>query len=111
MRSPHALRNGESPTSRDLTRFHSTVAAQKLCRFNSIIFLLLTRLRRLHAHQFQRLRFTSLLRLQRFQIHVRDKRDHGVTVFEMGSWVWEFSRETTLQSEAFQVWLDFGHDQ
>jgi hypothetical protein len=33
------------------------------------------------------------------------------SVFEMGTCVWEFSRETTLWPEAFQVWFDFGHDQ
>ncbi|KAH0884846.1 hypothetical protein HID58_060942 [Brassica napus] len=40
MRSPHAVRNGESPSSRDLTHFHSIVAAQKLRRFNSLLLLL-----------------------------------------------------------------------
>ncbi|KAF3582178.1 hypothetical protein DY000_02031051 [Brassica cretica] len=39
---------------------------------------LLTRLRRLHAHQFPRLRFTSLVLLRRFQIRVRGERDRGV---------------------------------
>lgn len=33
------------------------------------------------------------------------------SVFEMGTCVWEFSREATLWPEAFQVWFDFGHDQ
>uniref|UniRef100_A0A0D3BUW0 CASP-like protein n=1 Tax=Brassica oleracea var. oleracea TaxID=109376 RepID=A0A0D3BUW0_BRAOL len=33
------------------------------------------------------------------------------SVFEMGSCVWEFLRETTLWPEAFQVWFDFSHDQ
>ncbi|KAG2311576.1 hypothetical protein Bca4012_026038 [Brassica carinata] len=63
--------------------------------------LFLTHLRRLHAHQFPRLRFAFVV----------NAIVALYSVFEMGSWVWEFSRETMLWYEAFQVWFEFGHDQ
>lgn len=153
MRSPHAFRNGESPSSRDHTHFHSTVVAQKLRRFNSLILLLrlasfsfslasavfmLTNSRGSgspHWYDFDAFRFDSLsifssisknheANLEFFK-KLRSKSDFLgcrfvfvanaivalYSVFEMGTCVWEFSRETTLWPEAFQVWFDFGHDQ
>ncbi|CAG7865618.1 unnamed protein product [Brassica rapa] len=93
MRSPHDFRNGESPTYRDRTHFHSTVAAQKLRRFNSLILLL-----RLASFSFSLASAVFMLTNSRGS----------------GSPHWydfDAFRETTLWPEAFQVWFDFGHDQ
>ncbi|XP_010427308.1 PREDICTED: CASP-like protein 4C1 [Camelina sativa] len=120
MRSPHGFRNGgESPTSRDRTHFHSTVTAQKLRRFNSLIFLL-----RLASFSFSLASAVFMLTNSRgsgsphwydfdaFRFaFVANAIVALYSVFEMGTCVWEFSRETTLWPEAFQVWFDFGHDQ
>ncbi|CAF1851738.1 unnamed protein product, partial [Brassica oleracea] len=95
MRSPHAVRNGESPSSRDLTHFHSIVAAQKLRRFNSLLLLL-----RLASFSFSFSLASAVFMLTN---------SHG-----SGSPHWydfDAFRETTLWPEAFQVRFDFGHDQ
>ncbi|KAG2325697.1 hypothetical protein Bca52824_008425 [Brassica carinata] len=111
MPSPHAFRNGESPTSRDVTHFHSTVAAQKLRRFNSLILLL-----RLASFSFSLASAVFILTNShgsgsprwydfdafRFAF-VANAMVALYSVFEMGTCVWEFSRETTLWPEAFQV--------
>ncbi|KAJ4895885.1 CASP-like protein 4C1 [Raphanus sativus] len=119
MRSPHDFRNGESPAYRDHTHFHSTVAAQKLRRFNSLILLL-----RLASFSFSLASAVFMLTNSRgsgsphwydfdaFRFaFVANAIAAVYSVFEMGVCVWEFSRETTLWPEAFQVWFDFGHDQ
>ncbi|KAI4351050.1 hypothetical protein L6164_005438 [Bauhinia variegata] len=124
MRSPQALRNGENPSPSaqhrlPTPRFHSTVAEQKLRRFNSLILVF-----RLTSFSFSLAAFVFMLT----NTHGSDSphwADYDTfrfvlaanaivmiySLFEMGASVWEISRGATLLPEFLQVWFDFGHDQ
>ncbi|XP_010534490.1 PREDICTED: CASP-like protein 4C1 isoform X1 [Tarenaya hassleriana] len=126
MRSPQGHRNGESPSPHHhnhhrppQTHFHSTVAAKKLRRFNSLILLL-----RLASFSFSLASAVFMLTNSRGDgsphwydfdafrfVLVANAIVAVYSVFELGASVWEISRETTVWPEAFQVWFDFGHDQ
>ncbi|XVF23867.1 hypothetical protein REPUB_Repub13aG0076500 [Reevesia pubescens] len=122
MRSPQALRNGETPSSHHripTPHFHSTVTLRKLRRFNSLILV------------FRLAAFTFSLASSVFM--VTNSRGSGsphwfdfdafrfvfaanaivalYSLFEMGVSVWEISTGATLFPEILQVWFDFGHDQ
>ncbi|KAF7822307.1 CASP-like protein 4C2 [Senna tora] len=125
MRSPQALRNGGADNRSPTPRFHSTVAEQKLRRFNSLILVF-----RLTSFSFSLASFVFMLT----NIHGSDS-PHWYdsdtfrpkfcirfvlaanaivalySLFEMVASVWEISRGATVFPEVIQVWFDFGHDQ
>ncbi|XP_065871393.1 CASP-like protein 4C1 [Euphorbia lathyris] len=119
MRSPHPLRNGDTPSRIPPPHSHSTVSVHKLKRFNSLILIF---------------RFASFcFSLASSVFMATDYRGSDsprwydfdafryvfsanaivaiYSLFEMAASVWEISRGATLFPEILQVWFDFGHDQ
>ncbi|XAR66301.1 hypothetical protein NMG60_11012481 [Bertholletia excelsa] len=126
MRSPQPLRTAETPSPSPRPRiqshspnFQSTVAAQKLRRFNTLILVF-----RLGAFCFSTAASIFMLVNPRgsdsprwyhydaFRYVLAANAIVAVySLFEMAASVWEISRGDTLLPEILQVWFDFGHDQ
>ncbi|XP_031270454.1 CASP-like protein 4C1 [Pistacia vera] len=120
MRSPHPLRNGDTPSPLPrISHFQSTLSVQKLRRFNSLIlvFRLATFCFTLAASVFMltNSRGSELPRwfdFDAFRVVFAANAIVAIySLFEMGVSVWEISKGTTFFPEIFQVWFDFGHDQ
>ncbi|KAJ0046519.1 hypothetical protein Pint_06262 [Pistacia integerrima] len=120
MRSPHPLRNGDTPSPLPrISHFQSTLSVQKLRRFNSLIlvFRLATFCFTLAASVFMltNSRGSDLPRwfdFDAFRVFFAANAIVAIySLFEMGVSVWEISKGTTFFPEIFQVWFDFGHDQ
>ncbi|KAK9127121.1 hypothetical protein Syun_015918 [Stephania yunnanensis] len=123
MPSPHqGLRNGETPPRvppHHHHHFHSTVAVQKLRRFNTLILVF-----RFAAFCFC-LTSTIFMATNSRGSNYPSWRDFEAFRFvlaanaivalyslaEIGVSVWEIFRGTTVLPEIVQVWFDFGHDQ
>ncbi|KAE8669253.1 CASP-like protein 4C1 [Hibiscus syriacus] len=122
MRSPHAFRNNDTPSSHHRNpapHFHNTATLRKLRRFNSLILV------------FRVTAFTFSLASSVFMVTNSRGSDSPhwfdfdafrfvfaanaivalYSLFEMGVSVWEISTGATLFPEILQVWFDFGHDQ
>ncbi|GKV28457.1 hypothetical protein SLEP1_g37517 [Rubroshorea leprosula] len=124
MRSPHPLRNGETPSPHHRipdphAHFHSTVALRKIRRFNLLILVL-----RLATFCFSLASFVFMLTnssgsgsphwydFDAFRFSLAANAIVALySLFEMGASVWEISMGVTLFPEIVQVWFDFGHDQ
>ncbi|KAF4363397.1 hypothetical protein CsatB_009570 [Cannabis sativa] len=130
MRSPQfqAARNGETPSPSppqqrhnhhhyNQTPFHSTLAVQKLRRFNWLIFIF-----RLAAFFFSCPSSVFMLTNSHGSSHWYDFDAFRFvfaanaivalySLFEMVVSVWEISWGLTIFPEALQVWFDFSHDQ
>ncbi|CBI31694.3 hypothetical protein AAG906_010881 [Vitis piasezkii] len=122
MRSPQSLRNGETPSPHPRIpphHFHSTVSAQKLRRFNTVILVF-----RLASFCFSLAAFVFMLTNSRGSnsphwydfdafrfVVVANAIVALYSLFEMGASVWEISKGATVFPEILQVWFDFSHDQ
>ncbi|XAR72032.1 hypothetical protein NMG60_11018522 [Bertholletia excelsa] len=119
-----ATRNGETPSPRPRIQAHpphfqSTVAAQKLRRFNVLVlaFRLGTFCFSLAASIFMLVnpRGSDSPRWYQFDAFRFVLAANAIvavySLFEMGASVWEISRGDTFLPETLQLWFDFGHDQ
>ncbi|XP_022765185.1 CASP-like protein 4C1 [Durio zibethinus] len=122
MRSPLALRNGETPSPHhgiSTPSFHSTVTLRKLRRFNLLILVF-----RLTAFAFSLSSSVFMVTNSRGSdsphwfdfdafrfVFAANAIVALYSLFEMGVSVWEISTGATLFPEILQVWFDFGHDQ
>ncbi|KAA8539443.1 hypothetical protein F0562_026135 [Nyssa sinensis] len=122
MRSPQSHRNGDAPSPQpriQTPHFQSTIAVQKLRRFNTLILVF-----RVAAFCFSLAASIFMITNSRgsnsphwynfdaFRFVVAANAIVAVySLFEMVASVWEISRGTTVLPEILQVWFDFGHDQ
>ncbi|CAL1387302.1 unnamed protein product [Linum trigynum] len=122
MFSPQPLRNGETPSPHpriSAPHFHSTLSAQKLRRFNSLILLL-----RLLAFCFSL--SSSIFTLTNSggpgspswrdfdafrYVFAANAIVAVYSLLEVTASAWEVLKSATIFPEVLQVWFDFGHDQ